>query len=778
MIQDLKSRRPVQSAKKSIIPKVFSSTTKNKPTTNLLPLFSNLIKPIVSIAKWMFGILRTLFYGVEQRVGRFFFIQTIVLLALLIICANLWTIFSASAQGGSNTFLSSLSIVPAKRGNIYYRNLKFNKTIALTTSEINATITYNPSYLNTNIKKGLIKLNDVVYALSANLNINYKEIENTVKNDIEQSSPAQYAILKKNASQSQGESVVVLQNSNNPLLFINWLQYETVETRQYPEGKTLANTVGYVNQYKKNREESLSLASCRKMVYENEKRSTVSTFSGKKEDGVYTVGEYGLERTFCSELGGLNGREQLFSESRESKDGLVQDGADIYLTIDSTLQAKSEEILAKAIEANTYLGKVPKNGSVLILNLEDNGQLKAGEVLASASWPSADPNANRSDQVKKGGYNNVNVGTPYEPGSVMKPITMASALNEWYNGGTNKLGERTGLNPEWKFTTYGPDGKVYTEKDGNTYAIRNSENQWNYNPRGVDPYAPIPQKDCLYNSINTCFTDVELRISNSEEEIKNNQFYRHDITENYYSQRYGFGKSTLADTFPASAGYIDEFSSKIENTFQYANFSFGQGFTVTPMQLARAYTPVSRLDGKMVEPHLISSIRYDNGTTDYAETSTNPAIAVGKPTSVLNPEASKKMNEYLRYVQQANADLASSIGQSYHYRGVAENYPMGSKTGTAEIFDKTTSAFEDGSCAPDAPVTCNTARGIYNQTYLHMGPIGAVYEGKYPKILVIFKISETQPGLTSNNFALLNIGPWLAQMSEFTLDYLGVPPNL
>jgi cell division protein FtsI/penicillin-binding protein 2 len=732
-----------------------------------------------SIFGFFFNVLRNIFYGLEQKVGRFFFVQGVFLIATLAIVFNLWFVFTASVADGSNTFLSSLQIIPAKRGNIYYRNLKFNKTVALTTSEITATITYNPSYLATNIKNSSIKLADVVFDLAANLNIPYKELENTITADINQDKPAVYAILKKNATQSQGNAVTKLQGDNSPLKFFNWLQYETVETRLYPEGKILSNVVGFASKYKTNRADTLDVKECRKMVLDNEKRATVSTFSGKKEDGVYTRGLYGLERNYCSELGGLNGREQIFSESRASKDGIVQDGADVYLTIDSSIQAKAEEILQKAIEANTYLGKQPRNGSILVVNLEDNGQLKAGDVLANASWPNADPNNYGSgDALAKGGFNNVNVSEAYEPGSVMKPITTATALNEWYNGATNKLGERTGLNPDWKFVTYGPKGKIYQEKDGGTYSIRNAENQWNYN-FGGDPYAGIPIKECLYNSINTCLTDIELRVSNSEEEIKSNQYYRHDKTENYYSQRYGLGTTTLVDTFPSTTGNITNFANQIENTFQYANFSFGQGFNATPAQMVRAYTPVARLDGTLVEPHIVSSIKYDDGTVDTAETSSNPAIAVGKPLPVLNPEVSKKMNEYLRYVQQANQAYAPQLGQSPQYRGVVEEYPMGSKTGTAQVTRPDSSVVTEGKCYNgESIIDCTSRNGIYDQTYVHIGPIGPSYEGKYPKIIVYFKISETQPGLTSNNYALLNIGPWIVDMSRYTLDYLGVPPNL
>lgn len=748
-----------------------------------LGFFGSIITSVLKIFLFIFGflfkMLRSFFYALEGRVGRFFFVQSVFFITIALILINLWGVFSMGGETGRDTFLSSLKIIPAKRGNIYYRNIKFNKTIALTSSERSSKITYDPSFLATNVEKNIFNLNDIIFGLSSQLNIPYQEVENTIKNDVQANTKSRYAILKNDASNEQGEAVNTMRISKSPLQYNLWLTYEPVETRVYPEGKTLSYVVGYSEKYKTIRDEVWQVQECRQMILDNEKRSTVDSFSGRKEDGVYTRGIYGLERNYCSELGGLNGREQVVADGRNKSNGLIQDGSDLYLTIDSTLQAKAEEILAKSIESNNYGEAKPRNGSIIVMNLEDWGSLKAGEILAMASSPNGDPNNYGSNNyIANGGFNNVNVSDAYEVGSVMKPITMASALNEWYNNSTNKLGERIGLNPDWQFVTYGPNGKTYTEQGGATYSIHNADGLWNFS-RTQNPYDPIHIKDCLYLSINTCFADIELRISNSEEEIKNNVYYRHTTTENYYTERYGLGKPTLADTFPATTGDISNFKSNVSNTFQYANFSFGQGFNITPMQLVRAYTPFARLDGKMVEPFLVKSIHHEDGTIENATDSNNPKIAVGKPVQVLNPEVSKKMNEYMRHVQQEHQTEVRLRGQNGEYRGVVTDYPMGSKTGTAQVSRPDTSAVLAGKCfSGESYIDCNTRNGIYDESYIHFGPIGSQYEGKYPKIIVFYKMSEAKPGLEKNNYSIFHLGPWIAEMSRFTLDYLGVPANL
>lgn len=762
-IRDLRSK-----AQKHSVPKRNQSS---KAITQGFSIFRHIWSFFGRIFGFFFAVFRSLFYWIEHRVGRVFFVQSVFMLIIVTILYNFWFIFSAGAESQNNNFLSSLKIQPAQRGTIYYRSIKFDKNIALTTSQIQSTITFNPSYLATNTRNNVIKLEDVVFALSANLNIPYKEVESVIQTAVNQDRPAQYAVLKRSATEAQGEAVARLQASRDKLRYSLWLQYEPFESRTYTEGKLSGNILGYMKRFKSIRDDAYATPQCRAMIENNEKRSTVDSFSGRKEDGVYTVGVYGLEQKFCSELGGLNGREQLFSENRNSQDGLVVDGADLYLTIDSTLQAKAQEILNAAIENTTFQNKTPRNGSILIMNLEDYGDMKAGEVLAMASWPQADSNNyDRESYIENGGFQNVNVSDSYEIGSVMKPITVASSLNEWFSDSKNKLGERLGIAPDWRFSSNNANEKVYTEPNGQTYIIRNVEKL----PNQVS----MEPKECLYRSTNTCLTEIETRISNSEQELANNKYFRHDRSEEYFSNRYGFGRSTLMDLPPSSAGDISNFKEFTENTFQYANFSFGQGFKATPAQLARAYSAIARTDGTMIEPHIVKSIKYDDGRVEEATTTSNPRIATGRPVSTLNPQTSQHLNDWLKYAQDGYGRESAARGEASGSRGFVDGYPMAGKTGTAQVSRPETDPIKNNKCGPSVSnYDCNSTFGITDQTFVQFGPVGAKYEKKYPKILVIFKLSEPLPGVTTN-FALLNIGPFIEQVSRFTLEYLGVPPNL
>lgn len=750
---------------------------KNKNSPDYLRFLTPIFRIFGVALAQIFKLFQYLFYRLEGKVGRLFFIQTVFVIASSLVIYNLWFVFSTNTANVTSNLNSYIQLVPAKRGNIYYRNLKFNKVIPLTTSEASATISFDPQYLAINIKNNIFKLDDVIYELAANLNIPYSELQNTLKTAVNKATPARDAILKKAATTSQGIAVETLQVSSSPLKFGLWLSYKTVETRSYPEEKLLGNVLGYVQRYKSIRDEAYDIKQCQAMIDANEKRSTVDTYSGKNSDGVYTRGVYGIEQKFCSELGGLNGREQLNSDDRTSKDGIVQDGADINLTIDSTLQAKAEEILANAIAGTTMNNKTPRNGSILIMNMEDFGDMKAGEILADASWPTADPNNYDSEKyVENGGFLNVNTSEGYEVGSVFKPITVASALNEWVNNAKNQNGERTGLDPNWQFVSAGPKGKVYVDKNGLETSIKNSDNTWDYTYGRGNPYTPLPIKECLRNSINTCLTEIELHTSNSEEQIRNEKFYSHSVSENYYSQKFGFGRPTLADLPPSTNGDISNFKAYEDSTIQYAYFSFGQGFTATPMQMARAYSPIIRLDGTMVEPHLVKSIRYDNGSIDEATTSTNPAIAVGKPIPTLNPQVSGYLNDWLKYTLDNYGKESVDHGEADDSRGFVKGYPMAAKTGTSQV--SRPDLRKTGVCnANESDYQCTTRLGIFDESFQQFGPVGPAYAGKYPKIFVFLKVSEANPGQIYN-FSLLNLGKYISQMSKFTLDYLGVPPNL
>ena len=138
-------------------------------------------------------------------------------------------------------------------------------------------------------------------------------------------------------------------------------------------------------------------------------------FSGK--DG---IGQEGVEFIYDNSLSGKEGNEKYYKNAKQeiiSKPivlNIPEDGQDIYLTIDATIQFYAYKYLVESIKNNNA-----KGGSVVILNN------KTSEVLAVASYPSYNPNsANRKIQ-----RNRVFLDS-YEPGSVLKPITISEAIHQ------------------------------------------------------------------------------------------------------------------------------------------------------------------------------------------------------------------------------------------------------------------------------------------------------------------------------------------------------------
>lgn len=181
-------------------------------------------------------------------------------------------------------------------------------------------------------------------------------------------------LIKKNLDINQINSIKSLKH--------NKLEIEKRYVRHYPLGEQIAPLIG---------------------------------FSGK--DG---IGQEGVEFIYDNSLSGKEGNEKYYKNAKQeiiSKPivlNIPEDGQDIYLTIDATIQFYAYKYLVESIKNNNA-----KGGSVVILNN------KTSEVLAVASYPSYNPNsANRKIQ-----RNRVFLDS-YEPGSVLKPITISEAIHQ------------------------------------------------------------------------------------------------------------------------------------------------------------------------------------------------------------------------------------------------------------------------------------------------------------------------------------------------------------
>lgn len=316
---------------------------------------------------------------------------------------------------------------------------------------------------------------------------------------------------------------------------LSGLNYVSKDYRYYPENNLLANVIGFVG----------------------------SDLNGN------LVGRYGIEGAWDQELAGQSG---WLSGKQGAAGGLIslagktlresEDGADLVLTIDRSLQNKSCESLTKG--AVNYKAK---SAALILLDA------KTGAILSMCSYPNFNPNSYAAvDGVSV--YNNTTIFTAYEPGSVFKPITMAMAL------------DLDLVTPDTLF--HDPGVRIISG-----YKVYNALKQ---------QYGTITMTKVLEESVNTGMIWVQ-------EKIGIDRFRE-------YVDKFGFGKKTGIRLDTEVAGDISSLSKSA--AIYGANASFGQGFTTTPLQLAAAYTALAN-SGKLMKPYIIKEVRYANGKVTKSE---------------------------------------------------------------------------------------------------------------------------------------------------------------
>ncbi|MBO8126021.1 MAG: PASTA domain-containing protein [Firmicutes bacterium] len=331
--------------------------------------------------------------------------------------------------------------------------------------------------------------------------------------------------------------------------------------------------------------------------------------------GIDNQGLEGLEFYYDSYLRGLPGRvvAERDAAGREIPGGIRKyippvDGKDIVLTIDQVIQYIAERELAKAVrETNS------SKGIVVIM------RPSTGEVLAMANWPSFDPNAYQDYPAAN--RRNYAVTDLYEPGSTFKIITSAVALEE----GVTDLERRF----------YDP-GYIVIGK----HRIR----CWKAGGHGSQSFV-----EAVENSCNPVFATLGMEIG---EEV----FYK-------YIKAFGFGAKTGID-FPGEAvGQVHKPGTIAQ--VGWANIGFGQGISVSPLQLVTAVSAVAN-GGVLVQPRLVSKIIGPDG-----EKVISPEVR----RRVISEETSHKMRRILRSV------VVNGSGR----RADIPGYRVAGKTGTAQI---------------------------------------------------------------------------------------------
>lgn len=491
----------------------------------------------------------------------------------------------------------------------------------------------------------------------------------------------------------------------------NGLGMKEESFRYYPEGSLAASIVGYVS------------------------RSN--------------IGQYGIESSFNNSLQGVDGKFETKKDSvgrqitvGESVLKPAVNGDDIVLTIDRSVQLQAEKLLEQGVK--DYRAD---SAQAIVMNP------KTGAIIAMATYPNFNPNSygdvfkkveinlspsdiNNLDPTKTPGtyyfyvnreqferyvifeekdengiskyyryanyqgpevYHNKVVSWPYEPGSVFKTIIMAMAIDD---------GDVT---PNTTFNDSGPikvDYNIYT--NDYDFEIKNSENRY---------LGLVSMTTVLAQSLNTGMTFIAKKIGPA-------LMYS-------YLQKFGILDRTDIEFENEGQSKIEYFTNWTES--ELATHAFGQGLTVTMIQLANAYSAIVN-GGVLMQPHIIEEIRHDDGTI----TATEPR----EIRRVISEETSAKMRTMLIETVENGVSKGAKI----------DNHQLGGKSGTAQTYG-------NGKAL--------SGKGTTIASFCGFGPVDD------PQFVILVKYDRPRSSEWGGN----NAAPTVGLLAQYLFDYYNIAPD-
>lgn len=371
----------------------------------------------------------------------------------------------------------------------------------------------------------------------------------------------------------------------------------------------------------------------------------------------------GIEKSYDSILSGVSGKEKFYTNAKQeiiSKPIEVNKtikGKDIYLTIDSTIQFYSYKYLVETIIKNKA-----KAGTVLVF---DN---YLGEVLAVASYPSYNPNnPNRSVQKNRA------LVDAYELGSVLKPIVFSVAVDKGI------------INPDMTI-------EIPRRIQLNNKIISDTKN-----------YGQLTPKEIIAYSSQVGASQIALKLGYDS------------LIENFY--KFGFSKP-ISINFPSAAFGLINRKERVSDR-ELASLGYGYGFTISPFQIASAYSTFAnkgiRKDFKLLLNDEVTSQR------------------------IIAENAAQHTLDALKQVVKIGTGKKAEVS----------GFSTGGKTGTVH---KTVSG-------------SGYADDLYRASFVGITPISS------EKSLTIF-VSIEDPGLNAYSGGMI-AAPLFAEIAESSLNYLG-----
>jgi cell division protein FtsI (penicillin-binding protein 3) len=392
--------------------------------------------------------------------------------------------------------------------------------------------------------------------------------------------------------------------------------------------------------------------------------------------GVDGQGLTGLEAADNSMLGATNGEQRVVLDGlgkaiERNTVSTATDGQNIKLTIDAAIQARTEEVLANV--AKTYQ---PLGATAIVMNPQD------AQILAMANWPTVDPSdpGGASPQALQ----NMATGFTYEPGSTFKAFTVAGALMEHL------------VTPSTVF-----DLPVELQVADRT--ISDAE------ARGPES---LTVAQILAQSSNVGAVKIGL-------EVGAQHFYD-------WVRKFGFGQPTGV-AFPGEEQGIVPKPSQFSGSTM-GNLPIGQGLSVTPMQMAAAYSAIAN-GGVLRPPQLILD---EDGRR----------VPEPKGHRVISSKAASQIRTMLEGVL-APGGTASEVS--------IPGYTLAGKTGTAQVAEN----------------------GTYSDTKFVASFVGFA-PAQNPKLLVAVVVNQPTQG---SYYGGTVAAPAFGEIAKFALPYLGIPSN-
>lgn len=403
-----------------------------------------------------------------------------------------------------------------------------------------------------------------------------------------------------------------------------------------------------------------------------------------RDDRDAPIGEYGLEGYFNDFLAGKPGEIASQADSSGSWIGVGSraytpaiDGGSLVLTIDRTVQYTACKMLKEGVD------RYHADSGVLVIV-----EPSTGRVLAMCGVPDFDPNTySKVDDVVA--YNNQAIFTPYEPGSIFKPFTIAAGID-------------TGvITPNSTFNDPG-----FVKIDDRT--IRNAANK---------AHGLITMTTALDESVNTAL-------------VWSMQQAGRDVFTQYVKD-FGFGTLTgipLKTEAPGTIASLDK-----AGQVYAATASFGQGITVTPLQIAMGYAAIAN-GGALMQPQIVDEMHYADGTVD--------KMMPKKVRQVMSEKSSATLGGM----------LVSVVENGHGKRAKVPGYWIAGKTGTAQIA-------QNG-------VYSDTA---FNGSFAGFGPVES------PKFAMIVKIEN--PKADNIMYAESTAAPVFGEIAKFLTEYYRIVPT-